>query len=191
MQCKFSLVLLVRSELLLLAASTRICSSTAYSSALKIEAICLSETSVNLNQTNLRHIPGGSSLYSHHYENLKHRLIAYISISICRARWYADCDHTHHHVYSSFLINSYQEVAVENPQMSCKHCKFTEVGIYVQLHSGVFSWREVTPDEMWCDVLEIQRESADNTHMVLNALLNTAGSSETSAVSTTLIIAVH
>jgi hypothetical protein len=79
---KFTLLLLVRSELLALVISVRLTllASTAYFSMLKIEPVCFSETSVNLYQTKLRHIPGDSSLYSLCQENVKSRVTAFISL---------------------------------------------------------------------------------------------------------------
>jgi hypothetical protein len=42
-----------------------------YSSALKIEAICSSETSADFQRTIQRHIPDGSTLHNHRCENLR------------------------------------------------------------------------------------------------------------------------
>jgi hypothetical protein len=43
----------------------------AYFSALKMEAICFSETSVHIQRTTRRYIPDDSTLHSHRCENLK------------------------------------------------------------------------------------------------------------------------
>jgi hypothetical protein len=49
--------------------SVKACS--AYSSTLKLEAICSSETSVDFQRTTRRYIPKDRTLHNHRYENLK------------------------------------------------------------------------------------------------------------------------
>jgi hypothetical protein len=46
-------------------------SCSAYSLALKMEATCSSETSVDFQQTTQHYIPEDSTLHNHHCENLK------------------------------------------------------------------------------------------------------------------------
>jgi hypothetical protein len=46
-------------------------SCSAYSSTLKMEAICSSETSVDFQRTTRRYIPEDSNIYNHRCENLK------------------------------------------------------------------------------------------------------------------------
>jgi hypothetical protein len=46
-------------------------SCSAYSSTLKMEAMCSSETSADFQRTTRRYIPEDSTLYNHHCENLK------------------------------------------------------------------------------------------------------------------------
>jgi hypothetical protein len=55
-------------------------SCSAYSSTLKIEAICSSETSVDFQQTTRRYIPEDSTLHNHRCENLKSYIIFSVRI---------------------------------------------------------------------------------------------------------------
>jgi hypothetical protein len=48
------------------------------SSTLKMEAICSSETSVEIQQTTRRHIPEDDTLHNHRCENLKSYLISVV-----------------------------------------------------------------------------------------------------------------
>jgi hypothetical protein len=50
-------------------------SCSTYSSTLKMEAICSSETSVNFERTTRHYTPEGSTFHNHHYENLKSTLL--------------------------------------------------------------------------------------------------------------------
>jgi hypothetical protein len=57
---------------------------SAYSSTLKMEAICSSETSVHIQRTTRRYIPEDSTLHNHRCEHLKSYII-YINLGMIRA----------------------------------------------------------------------------------------------------------
>jgi hypothetical protein len=62
------------------AACFMIISCLAYSSTLKMEAVCSSETSVDLHWTTRRYIPKDTTLHKHRCENLEAYKNAYFSI---------------------------------------------------------------------------------------------------------------
>jgi hypothetical protein len=66
-------------------------SCSAYSSTLKMEAICTSETSVDIQQTTGRYIPQGSTLHNHHCENLKSYIVYLCLRKEAGVLLYADC----------------------------------------------------------------------------------------------------
>jgi hypothetical protein len=63
--------LLRHNALLCLQSAFTLVSCSAYSSILKMEAKCSSETSVDFQRTTRRRIPEGRTLHNHRYANLK------------------------------------------------------------------------------------------------------------------------
>jgi hypothetical protein len=104
-----------RENLFCLPPEFRLVSCSDYSSTLKMEAVCSSETSVDFQRTTRRYIPQDRTLHNHRCENLKSYTVIFIFtaariLNLTKTEAVPSTSHLHHVFIISILMLSYHHL---------------------------------------------------------------------------------